>query len=702
MAEGPQRRLAAILAADIAGYSRLIGADEEGTLAALRAHRDELIDALIDQHSGRIANTAGDSILMEFPSAVEAVRCAITLQQGMAVRNQDVPTERRIEFRMGINVGDVVVHGDDLLGDGVNIAARLESLSDVGSIALSANAHGYIDGKIAAQFTDLGEHEVKNIAKPVRVWCWHPATDVAVSAAMAEGAPRALPDKPSIAVLPFANMSSDPEQDYFADGMTDDLITHLSKVDGLFVIARNSAFTYKNINVKVQDVAADLGVRYILEGSVRRGGAMIRINAQLIDASTGGHIWADIFDRDSKDVFALQDEVTGEIVTALKYTLGVALEAPSRAIPTANQEAYDIYLRARLAEYQLDTNNLATALSLYQEAITKDPTFADAYSSDARVAHFVWSAGFFAILGAAAARRRAETSLARALSLQPGHSEALLTQALIHSWDGNHDAAILTARGIVATEPNNAPAHYSLAYGLAVAGKADEAMREIENALRLDPKPDLPSLNRAGIVYFNCGKYEHALTLFREIETRSPNAFFGHNGAIVCNAKLGRSQEAQAALSENFRLFPGYSVQTFLLITQNYVDSVREHLIGAMLEGGVPEWPFDFKGVKEDRLNNDEIGALFLGRIINGELQTSGSFELTTDHDGHFSIQNEGQIFSGRMLIEDDARAVVFPDLMLGRKHLQPVYRDPENSQPGRPAYFWASHENVFRFSVAE
>jgi adenylate cyclase len=292
VAKGTQRRLTTIVAADIAGYSRLVGADEEGTLAALQGHRDELINELIGQYGGRVANTAGDSILMEFPSTVDAVRCAISIQQGMEARNTDVSPEGRIEFRIGINVGDVIVQGDDLLGDGVNIAARLEGLAEPGGIALSSNAHEYIDGKVKSGFTDGGEHAVKNIARPVRIWRWRRNGDDELSIPTTTEAPLPLPDKPSIAVLPFDNMSGDPEQEFFADGIAEDVITALSRFRSLFVIARNSSFSYKGTSPDIRTVASELGVRYVVEGSVRKAGNRVRITAQLIDAARAALVTA--------------------------------------------------------------------------------------------------------------------------------------------------------------------------------------------------------------------------------------------------------------------------------------------------------------------------------------------------------------------------------------------------------------------------
>src|SRR5271166_2043953 len=314
--ERVERRLAAILAADVAGYSRLMGEDEAGTLARLRTHRRELIDPEIAEHKGRIVKTTGDGILIEFPSVVEAVACALAIQRGMGERNSATPEHQRIAFRIGINLGDVIVEDGDIHGDGVNVAARLETLAEAGGICVSAVVHDQVQGRLDCAFDDLGEPELKNIARKVRVYRVRPAGEP-----LATGSPLALPDKPSIAVLPFANISGDPEQEYFADGMVEEIITALSRIRWLFVIARNSSFTYKGRAVDVKQVARELGVRYVLEGSVRKGGNRLRITGQLIDTATGAHIWADRFDGALDNIFELQDQVASSVVGAIEPRL---------------------------------------------------------------------------------------------------------------------------------------------------------------------------------------------------------------------------------------------------------------------------------------------------------------------------------------------------------------------------------------------
>ena len=417
-----ERRLAAILVADVVGYSRLMELDEVGTLTALKAHRQELIDPAISHHHGRTVKLMGDGVLVEFASVVDAVTCAVTIQTGMAKRNDAVPGDRRIELRIGVHLGDIIVEDDDIYGDGVNVAARLEGLAEPGGICLSQQAYDQVETKLNLAVEDLGPQQVKNIARPMRAYrvlhegavphpakppkrrglsvsqfigsavvillvvaglvfgWWQPWTpDVEPASVDAMALP--LPEKPSIAVLPFANTSGDPEQDYFADGITDDLTTDLSKLSGLFVISRNSAFTYKGRAVKVRDVAEELGVRYVLEGSVRRAGDQVRINARLTDAITGGHVWAERYDRRLDNIFEVQDAITNNVVQALKLHLTEAEIDPENKEPTTSSlEAYDLVLRARKLMTRFDRKAAAKARGLLERAIELDPTYVQAYS----------------------------------------------------------------------------------------------------------------------------------------------------------------------------------------------------------------------------------------------------------------------------------------------------------------------------------
>jgi len=364
------RRLAAILAADVAGYSRLMGADEEGTLERLKALRRELVDPKIAEHHGRIVKTTGDGMLVEFPSVVDAVRCAVEVQEAMPERNTGIAVDNRIQLRIGINLGDVIVEGDDLYGDGVNIAARIEALADIGGVFVSNTVHDQVRDRLPFVFEDLGEQQVKNIARPVRVYRVHDVDANSSSGPTPPALP--LPDKPSIAVLPFANMSGDPEQEYFVDGMVEEIITALSQIRWLFVIARNSTFTYKGRPVDVKEVGRELGVRYVLEGSVRKAGRQVRITGQLIDALTGTHLWAGRYDGSLEDVFELQDRVAVSVAGIIEPALQAAEMRRSAARPTTDLTAYDLYLRALAAFYPITKEGLIEALGLLEQAIAID------------------------------------------------------------------------------------------------------------------------------------------------------------------------------------------------------------------------------------------------------------------------------------------------------------------------------------------
>ena len=365
-----ERRLAAILAADVVGYSRLMGADEEGTLARLNAHRREFLDPTIAEHRGRIVKRTGDGILIEFSSAVDATRCAIQTQRGMAERNADVPHDQRIEIRIGVHVGDIIIEEDDIFGDGVNIAARLESIAQPGGICISDDAYRKVRDKLNVDFQDSGEQQLKNIARPVRVYQLRP--DTQAPAVKTSGSHLELPDKPSIAVLPFQNMSGDPEQEYFVDGMVDEIITGLSRIKWLFVIARNSTFTYKGRAVDVKQVGRELGVRYVLEGSVRKAADRVRITAQLVDAATGAHVWAERYDRKSDDIFALQDEIALSVVGAIEPSLRRAeVERVKRKRPDS-LDAYDLVLRAQPDVYSGMPERATKALALLERALALD------------------------------------------------------------------------------------------------------------------------------------------------------------------------------------------------------------------------------------------------------------------------------------------------------------------------------------------
>jgi TolB-like protein/class 3 adenylate cyclase len=731
MAEGgSQRRLAAIVAIDVAGYSRLMGADEQRALDDLKAHR-EAMTPLVQQHEGRLVGTAGDGLLLEFPSVVEAVSCAMVLQAAMAERNADIPEDKQMLFRVGINLGDVLVEGDDIYGDGVNVAARIEALAEPGGICISRSARDQVRDRLDVALEDMGEIDVKNIARPVRVFrvlgegeAATARTQRRLSGRLAVSAVAVLliaiaaagggywwwqqqldfetADKPAIAVLPFANLSADKEQEYFADGMTDDLITDLSKVSGLIVIARNSVFTYKGRNVKVQDVAKDLNVTHVIEGSVRRAGSQVRINAQLIDAKTGAHLWAEKFDRAYKDIFELQDEVTARITAAMKIELTPDEKKKLARRPTQNLEAYEAYLKAKEIHKNLNWEYLGIAFAHYQKAIRKDPTFAEAYAEDARLAVYVYFTSNITLFGPSQARQRYLNSSKRALELDPGNATALRARTSMLLLDGLRDEAVIIARRVVSSNPNSAAARISLAEALLYSGKIDEAQRAMAIALRLDPKPNPFDTHIAGLVNFANQNYERAASLYRRLVQNSPKSNLGHYGVMASNAKLGRLEIARAALKAVLDNWSDINLQLVAVQTRHWGSHITKPWLEAMRAAGLPEWPHDFKITVDNQLAGDEIKALLFGHRMVNRYSFGPKDGLQIDKNGTWQGSDGYATFAGTARIQDNLLCLVNRKATMGREYCVPVYRNPRGFKADRNEYVYPGLRNIHYFSVAE
>ena len=503
-----KRRLAAIVSADVVGYSRLMGVDESGTLAALRQHRAELIDPTIEEHGGRIVKTMGDGLLLEFPSVVDAVQCSIAVQEGMQSRNRKLPDNKQIIFRIGINLGDIIIDGDDIQGDGINIAARLEALSEVGGICISHRVYEDVRDRLEVSFSDGGEQELKNIARPMRIWHWTQATPV--SSTKLE-APLALPDKPSIAVLPFDNMSSEAEHQYFAEGIAEDIITALSKISRMRVIARNSTFVYKGKAVDLRQVASELGVRYVLEGSIRAGGNRLRITAQLIDASDGSHVWADRFDRTIDDIFDIQDEITKEIVTALQVNLTDGEVARVMSRGTNNIEAWQLCVRATEIFERFDATGYLEARELAEKATARDPEYSFAWVV---LGNTYWWDGRLSFTGNAEEKfTRAAEYAERALAIDDTLSRAIGLKVMTASEIDGAEVSVALARRGFELNPGSADVRVFLGYALTYAGEYQEALDHFRAAISLNPF--CPSWYRNGVVrnLMILNQFEEALTL---------------------------------------------------------------------------------------------------------------------------------------------------------------------------------------------
>jgi len=532
-------------------------------LARLRALRSDLIDPTIAVHNGRVVKRTGDGALVEFRSVVDAVRCAIEVQNGMVERNAGVPQDRRIEFRIGIHLGDVVEESDgDLMGDGVNIASRLEGVAEPGAICLSEDAYRQVKARLDLSVSDLGSKQLKNIADPIRVYALQVGAGAAKPAMVSQSATSqpatAAPPKLSIAVLPFANMSGDPEQDYFADGISEDIITGLSKLPQLFVIARNSSFTFKGQNVHVQDVGTKLGVRHVLEGSVRKSGNRVRITAQLIDAASGGHLWAERFDRDLTDIFAVQDDVTQHIVGALAVNLTVDEQQRLSSEHTRNPEAYDCFLRGRELWHGLTEATNIAARDLLLRAIELDPKFAAAHAFLA----LTYGLDYLNRWGASpsTAMEHAEQAAGRAVALDDADPWAHWALSMIYLYTRRHDAALSECERVVALNPNFAEGYVSFGEVLHYSGSNEEALRCFDRGMALNPYfPDV-LLHFRALACFQLGRYGEAVSLLEQRVAR--NAITDVSRALLAASlgHLGRVDEARAAWQETLRVNPGYSL----------------------------------------------------------------------------------------------------------------------------------------------
>jgi adenylate cyclase len=552
-----QRRLAAIMSADVVGYSRLMGTDEAGTLSRLNTLRRELIDPAIAGHSGRIVKLMGDGALVEFASAVDAVTCAIEIQRQLHAHDASGSEANPIQFRIGINVGDIIIEGEDILGDGVNIAARIEGIAEPGGISISEDTWRQVQGKVTANFINLGEQSLKNIARPVRVY----RLDLARKAASGPEAARPLvpPSKPSIAVLPFTNMSGDPEQEYFSDGISEDVITDLSKITGLMVISRNSSFTYKGRPVDTRTVGRDLGVRSVLEGSVRRAGNRVRITAQLIDAASGGHLWAERYDRDLTDLFAVQDDVTRRIVEALKLTLSPAERTRIADSGTRNIDAYDCFLRGR--EFLLgETKNrdkFEQSITFFMRALELDSNYSRAYAGLgwAYVYDYQnrWSDDSNISLALA------KSNANQAIKTDPNEPLGRIVASLVATFEKDFTEAKSEADVALSLNPNSSEALACLGNICTFSGRPSEAIPLIERAMRLDPVYRQQYLHLLGVASLLAGKYENAAVLLRQRILLVPRTDFTRAVLVSALGHLGEVDEARRVWRELKEINPQYS-----------------------------------------------------------------------------------------------------------------------------------------------
>jgi TolB-like protein/class 3 adenylate cyclase len=582
-----QRRLAAILALDVVGYSRLMGRDESGTLARLRGHRSQRLEPTLARHGGRLVKLTGDGALAEFPSAVDALDATIEFQQAMAEANREQPEDMRIVFRAGLHLGDLIVEGDDLYGDGVNVAARLEAQAPAGGIVISGNVHDAVAGRLNATFDDLGTLALKNIERPVQAFAvkWQPQDWPAAPSVEVANAPLALPEKPSIAVLPFQNLSGDPEQEYFADGMVEDIITALSRFKSLFVIARNSSFTYKGKAVDIKQVGRDLGVRYVLEGSVRKAGSRVRITGQLIEANTGRHLWADKFDGALEDVFGLQDQVTSSVVGLIAPEVEKAEIERAIHKPTDRLDSYDFFLRGTAL---VNKGQLREARAFFTRAVERDPEYGAAYAMAAWTFQFEQRTSGMPL----AAEAHADALRLAHLASKVGSDDAFALARAAHvlTYLGHeYDRGMSMVERAVALNPNLAVAWYSRGWVALMCDEAEQSIQSFDRMIRLSPLDQLRVLawNGSSFAFFILGRYEEgcasamkSIQFVKDAHTLS--------AYIVNTIRAGRAAEARETAALLLRTQPDFSARHVQEAFPVRSSDTRDRIAAALREAGLP------------------------------------------------------------------------------------------------------------------
>jgi len=743
-----ERSLTTILAADIAGFSRLIGLDEEGTLEAQRSHHSEFIEPLLKKHGGRVANTAGDSLLIEYSSAVEAVRCALALQAGMAERNAEIPEDQRIVYRIGINVGDVVNQAGDLLGDGVNVAARLEALAPPGGIILSRSVRDQVRDRLELELSDLGEVSVKNIARPVRAFQvlkegeaairppkksaqrWSLVNTISALVIMLIGAgflwqsqrsqntpsvESVLLDKPSIAVLPFDNFAKEESQNYFADGMTEDIITDLSKVSGLFVIARNSSFAYRGRHVDIKTVGQELGVKYVLEGSVRRSGDQVRVNAQLIEVATGGHLWADRIDGETADIFKLQDQVTQQIVSALKVQMTSAEQQRRENGTRVDPQAYDLYLQARKLHSTFKATDRPEMLRLYGHAIKLDPSFAQAHAHLANVAFDVARLDHFWIMPQKKAFALVESHTAKALELEPENAMALATLADQALRAGETEKAIDMIDRAVTAAPSDIDTVGRQAFILSRSGHHDDAVATVELLLRLEPNPTAVQLAIISHAYFHAMRYEEAIKYGELAMTMDINPIWALEILLPAYARLDKQDKLAQAKEELLEVWPNVSLRHYRY-RLHYIrpEANLDHLLESLRLAGIPENPKGIIAIPENMLSEAELAAIvhpdtqWIGFndsgwrfntvfMANGEYQSN--WQSPNGHRFDFAGKSSQVILDeNRQLVLESC--IIDPEHHSGREYCGLVLRNSSGSKDSRDEYLRVTEQGVHKFAV--
>ncbi|NOQ43102.1 MAG: tetratricopeptide repeat protein, partial [Dehalococcoidia bacterium] len=730
------------------GYSRLMGEDEEATVRTITAYR-EIIAKVVQKQRGRVVDSPGDNILAEFASVVDAVRSAVEIQEELKTKNAELPDERKMEFRIGVNLGDVIHEEERIYGDGVNIAARVEGLADGGGICISGTVYEHIKNKLELGYEYLGEHSVKNIAEPVRVYkvlmdpdafgkvigeekveqkrgqgvalaviiallmvvgggvIWKsflftPSPPVEVASVEKMAFP--LPDRPSIAVLPFVNMSDDPKQEYFSDGITEDLITDLSKISGLFVIARNSTFAYKGKSVKVKQVAQELGVRYVLEGSVRKAAEQVRINAQLIDAGTGHHLWAERYDGKMGDIFALQDRITQKIVAALTVKLTAGEQERFAVEETSSIDAYDAFLQGWEHYLRRTPDDFAKALPYFQNAIELDPNYGRAYAALAltylefATYGWLWSTGDLN----PTTRIRAQLYLERAMKYPTSVAHRVASDIVLTR--RKHQEALAEAEQAITMDPNDAESHLMMAEVLLFIGRPEEAITSAKKAMLLDPRNIAFPLGLQGLAYFCMEQFKEAASLMERALKLNPNRTGFASTLAAAYAHLGRNQEARSALDVYTKpwLIPASLRRVMYYFPfKNLEDGDR--FAEGLLRAGLPGEPSGYyKASEEHRLTGEEIKELFFAHIQTG-LWAGRPWSISRTREGKAALLLDTKVIArGKSWIEGDMLIHQWEKRYEGLKYYISVFRNPEGTPQEKNEYILLSDWNIYGVSLED
>jgi adenylate cyclase len=744
-----ERRLTAILCADVVSYSRLMGRDEAGTLSALKRDRKQLIIPKLGQYHGRVVKLMGDGALIEFVSVVDAVRFAVEVQCGFQKRNTDVPEERRIVYRVGINIGDIMVDGDDIYGDGVNIAARLQELAEPGGICLARNVVDQIKGKLNLGLELLGKREVKNIAEPVMVYrvvldakatalvtplidapvrivrfrpwhvlaaivvvvlllgglAWRQSSAPALKPASVERMALPLPNKPSIVVLPLANLSNDPNQDYFADGITDDLITELSKISGLFVIARNTSFTFKGKAVRIAEVAEELGVRYVLEGSVQRSGERVRINAQLIDALSGGHVWAERFNGSLADVFALQDKVSNSAADALAVQLTATQQEKIAQRETNVPAAYDQFLRGWEHYRSTTPANFAHSIPFFEEAIKLDPNYGRAYAALAMVYLLSNNRQWWSIIGMTPAETYEKAMRYLQEAMKRPTSTAYQAYGNFVRESSEVHLGIAQFKEAIALEPSDSWNYAYLAWAQIDVGQLTEADANIRKAMRLDPHYPSVFSHIMGLIQLNTGQHEEALASLRRAAQMSPEDEYPLLALAATAGHLGLLQDAADAIAryDDIRVRRGDIPLTLANLPTIMFSKYAPNLIvkkGLRL-AGVPEKLKDSEFAASNRLDDSQIHSLLFGHSIHGRtFRTGEEHTASISMDGIATISGDwGTIANATAKVA--AREICFAESS-GGNFCATILRNPAGSRAFQNEYIWLDQTGAYPFSQTQ